>query len=82
MFAARPRKWSQYVHPKRRLTFNRLHGVIRQKTAPYTVTAGRTANPKSKKMFVMKLSEEQTPEMLLFGSENVITLNNSIYSRI
>jgi hypothetical protein len=35
----------QYVPPKRRLTLNGLHGVIRQKIALFITTAVRTSNP-------------------------------------
>jgi hypothetical protein len=37
-------RWRRYVPPKRRLTFNRLHGVISQKILPFSysfVTVGR-----------------------------------------
>jgi hypothetical protein len=34
-FILRPWRWRRYVPPKRRLTFNRLHGVISQKVVPF-----------------------------------------------
>jgi hypothetical protein len=40
----RPWRWSQHVSPKRRLTFNRLHGVISQKMEFFIITAVRTSN--------------------------------------
>jgi hypothetical protein len=43
----RPWRWSQYVPPKRRLTFNELHGVTSQKILLFTKTAVWTSNPTS-----------------------------------
>jgi hypothetical protein len=37
--------WRRYVPPKRRLTFNGLHGVISQKTELFTTTSVRNSNP-------------------------------------
>jgi hypothetical protein len=34
-----------HVHPERRLTFNKLRGVISQKTGSLITTAVRTSNP-------------------------------------
>jgi hypothetical protein len=39
------RRWSLYVPPKSRLTFNRLHGVISQKIELCLSTAVRISNP-------------------------------------
>jgi hypothetical protein len=41
----RPWKMKVYVPPKRRSTFNRLHGVISQKIILFITTAVRTSNP-------------------------------------
>jgi hypothetical protein len=38
-------KWRQYVPPKCQMTFNRLHGIIYQKTELFITTAVRTSNP-------------------------------------
>jgi hypothetical protein len=35
-------KWMRYVPPKRRLTFNGIHGVISQKVGLFITTAVRT----------------------------------------
>jgi hypothetical protein len=40
------RRWRRYIPPKRRLTFNGLHGVISQKTVHFIITAMRTSNHK------------------------------------
>jgi hypothetical protein len=37
-------RWSRHVPPKRRLTFNRLHGVISQKIELFITTAVRTCS--------------------------------------
>jgi hypothetical protein len=37
-------RWRQHVHPKRRLTFSRLHGVIFQKIKIFLTTAARTSD--------------------------------------
>jgi hypothetical protein len=37
--------WRWHVPPKRRLTFNGLHGVISQKTEPIITTAVKTSDP-------------------------------------
>jgi hypothetical protein len=42
----RPWRWRRYVRPKRRLTFNGLHGVISQQTEHFITTAVRTSNPR------------------------------------
>jgi hypothetical protein len=44
---SRPWRWRRYVPPKRRLTLNRLHGVISQKMVLFILTAVRTSNPTS-----------------------------------
>jgi hypothetical protein len=41
----RPWRWRQYVPPKRRLTFNGLHGVMSQKIVLFITTAVITSNP-------------------------------------
>jgi hypothetical protein len=41
----RPRKWMQYVPPKRRLKLNGLHGVISQKMVLLITTAVKISNP-------------------------------------
>jgi hypothetical protein len=41
----RPWRWRRYVPPKRRLNFNRLHGVITQKIVFFITTSVRTTNP-------------------------------------
>jgi hypothetical protein len=38
-------RWRRYVPPKRRLTFNGLHGIISQKIVLFITTAVRTSNP-------------------------------------
>jgi hypothetical protein len=38
-------RWRRYVHPKRRLTFNGLHGVISQNIVLFITTAVITSNP-------------------------------------
>jgi hypothetical protein len=40
----RPCNWRKYVPPKRRLTFNRLQGVMFNKIVFVTITAVRTSN--------------------------------------
>jgi hypothetical protein len=40
----RPWRWSRYVPPKRRSTFNGLHGVISQETVLFITTAMRTSS--------------------------------------
>jgi hypothetical protein len=37
--------WRRYISPKRRLTFNGLHGIISQKIELLITTAVRTSNP-------------------------------------
>jgi hypothetical protein len=44
-------RWGRYVLPKRRLTFNGLHGVIFQKIESFITTAVRTSNPVSSFLF-------------------------------
>jgi hypothetical protein len=39
------RRWRRRVPPKRRLTFNGLHGVIPQETELFITIAVRTSNP-------------------------------------
>jgi hypothetical protein len=46
----RPWRWRRYVPPKRRLTFNVLHGVIYQKIELFITTAVGTSNPTQKLM--------------------------------
>jgi hypothetical protein len=41
----RPWRWRRYVPPKRRLTLNRLHGVIAQKMVLFIIIAVRASNP-------------------------------------
>jgi hypothetical protein len=41
----RPWRRRRYVPPRRRVTFNGLHGVISQKTEFFITTAIRTSNP-------------------------------------
>jgi hypothetical protein len=41
----RPWRWRRYVPPKRRLTFNGLHGVISRKIVLFITTAVRTSDP-------------------------------------
>jgi hypothetical protein len=41
----RLRRWRRYVFPEHRLSFNRLQGVIHQKTIPFLTTAARTSTP-------------------------------------
>jgi drug/metabolite transporter (DMT)-like permease len=41
----RPRKWRQYVPPKRRLKLNGLHGIIFQNMILFITTAVKTSNP-------------------------------------
>jgi hypothetical protein len=41
------------VPPKRRLTFNRLHGIISQKTVFFITTAVRTSNPTQNSFRIM-----------------------------
>jgi hypothetical protein len=38
-------RWRRHVPPKCHLTFNRLHGIISQKTELFITTAVRTLNP-------------------------------------
>lgn len=40
-----PRRWRQYVPPKRGLTFNGLHVVIPQKKVLFIMTAVRISDP-------------------------------------
>jgi hypothetical protein len=40
-----PPRWRRYVPPKRRLTFNRLNGVIFQEIVFFITTTVRTSNP-------------------------------------
>jgi hypothetical protein len=42
---------SRHIPPKRRLTFNELHGVISQKTEVFVTAAVRTSNPAPAKNF-------------------------------
>jgi hypothetical protein len=41
----RPWRWRRHVPPKRRLTFNGLHGVMSQKIGLFLTTALRTSDP-------------------------------------
>jgi hypothetical protein len=41
----RPWRWRLHVPPKRRLAFNKLHGVMSQKVELFIATAVRTSNP-------------------------------------
>jgi hypothetical protein len=49
----RPWRWRRYVPPKRRLTFNGLHGVVSQKMVLFISTAVRTSNPTTENVFKM-----------------------------
>jgi hypothetical protein len=53
----RPWRWRRYVPPKRRLTFNRLHGVISQKTELFITTGVRTTNTAMEGMGMIKFSQ-------------------------
>jgi hypothetical protein len=44
-FIIRPWRWRRHVPPKRRLIFNKLHGVISQKIELFMTTGGRTLIP-------------------------------------
>jgi hypothetical protein len=48
----RPWRWRRHVLPKRRLTFNGLHGVISQKIRFFIPTAVRTSNLKTAIFFL------------------------------
>jgi hypothetical protein len=47
-------KTRRHVPPKRRLTFNGLHGVISQKTELFITTAVRTSNP-TQSLFILRI---------------------------
>jgi hypothetical protein len=46
-FLFRPGRWRRHIPPKRRMTFNRLDGIISQKTELFLIIALRTLNPTS-----------------------------------
>jgi hypothetical protein len=54
-----PCRWRQHVLPKRRLTFNELHGVISLNTELIITEAVRTSNPKHTKICI--ISEYTVP---------------------
>jgi hypothetical protein len=58
---------SCYIHilPKRRLTFNGLHGVISHKAEPFITTAVRTSNP-TKLFHLTKIYERGDCELTDF----------------
>jgi hypothetical protein len=54
----RPWIWKPYVRPKRRLTFNGLHGVISQKTVLFISTAVWISNPTECFLFFTAIEQE------------------------
>jgi hypothetical protein len=51
----RPSRWWRYVPPKRRLTFNGLHGVYARSWVLFITTAVRTSNPTQKRVSDVKI---------------------------
>jgi hypothetical protein len=65
-----PRRWRQYVPPKRRFT-QKLHGATSQKTVFFIVTAVKTSNPTKKVNFrsyvrILKLHVSNNQQDLLY----------------
>jgi hypothetical protein len=64
-------RWRRHVPQKRRLTFNRLHGVISLTTELFIPTAVKTSNPSYSTFFVGLIDPPSISDTLLIHSEYV-----------
>jgi hypothetical protein len=67
-FILRPWRRRRHVPPKRRLTFNGLHGVISQKIELFLTTAVRTAND-TRNIFITWITQEDYVKYF-YGTQN------------